>query len=176
MDTFVKTGGTFTKARKIFVKVAGTWTEATKVFVKSAGSWVQVFTNATVVNPIPAIVVYDDQIFPTDSLASFTILTDGTVSVLGNGSSTAGNWFTPTTTGIGSSYWVRVTKNSGANNTSGQALGTWLQLSSNRSWTWVVTGNNSLSANLTIEIATDSLGSNIVATEASVNVWSASLP
>lgn len=72
------------------------------------------------------------------------------------------NWFTPTTTGIGNSYWIRVTRTSGNAFTIGTES-TWLALSSNQTFGWSSTtlartwGGN-------VEFAADSGGVNIVGT------------
>lgn len=78
-----------------------------------------------------------------------------------------GNWGTPTTVGIGSSYWVRFTRTyqdiPSPSSSSTPSTG-WLQLSSNRSVS-VLNGSNGgvFGAIYTIEISTDSGGSSIIA-------------
>lgn len=90
-----------------------------------------------------------------------------------------GNWFSPTTTGIGSSYWLRLVLNSTTGSSDiGSNVTTWpLKPATSGSTTWgqitsdftasvsctSVTLNRSRQANITIQIATDSNGSNIVA-------------
>ena len=79
-----------------------------------------------------------------------------------------GNWATPTTAGIGSNYYIRFTRTffSGAfgGNTATPSTG-WLQLNSGEGiQVYNGSGNASVSAEYTIEIATDSGGSNIIAT------------
>lgn len=49
--------------------------------------------------------------------------------------SQTGNWFLPTTVGVGTSWWIRATLVSPLNTTTGgSAFGTWLQLNAVRSW------------------------------------------
>lgn len=77
------------------------------------------------------------------------------------------NWFSPTTAGIGSSYWIRFL-------VSGSPLdfgttGVWISLSpSFQSWSYNVNqiglGFQSRSGTWTVQIASDSGGSNIVTT------------
>lgn len=107
--------------------------------------------------------VADFEIDPSDASASITLVTDGSVSKIGNqpGSSMS-NWYLPNTVGIGTSHWVRATVTSGTL-TSGTA-GTWLQLSSNRTWNKQQTIIGASSVTFTLELATDSGGANIVAT------------
>ncbi len=80
----------------------------------------------------------------------------------------SGNWATPTTTGIGSSYWIRFTRTSFSGsfggNTATPSTG-WLQLSGNPGISVYNAGSEAIAtAEYTIEIATDSGGSNIIAT------------
>jgi hypothetical protein len=80
----------------------------------------------------------------------------------------SGNWATPTTIGIGSSYWIRFTRTSFSGslggNTATPSTG-WLQLSGAGISVYNAGGGADAiaSAEYTIEIATDSGGSNIVA-------------
>lgn len=85
-----------------------------------------------------------------------------------------GNWATPTTAGVGASYWIRFTRtffSIGFNDSSTPTTG-WLQLNSSRS----ISVNNggtsaSASATYTIEIATDSAGSNIIASAGFIDLF-----
>ena len=95
--------------------------------------------------------------------------TDGTWYVQGNeGIISTGNWGTPTTAGIGSSYWVRFTRTANAFPPSSASPSTgWLQLSSNQViyvLNTIYPGTGIASAVYTIEISTNSGGTNIVAT------------
>ena len=66
---------------------------------------------------------------------SVAFATDGTASAVGAGS--APDWYLPTTTGIGSSWSVRVSLNSSSNTTaSGPALGSWQVLSSTKTYSF----------------------------------------
>lgn len=125
-----------------------------------------------VVNPFPLTNVEDDQLFPVpgSASASFTVRVDGTMSVAGNGSSGGTNWYLPTSSGIGTGFWIRVTKTAGVANTSGSALGSWLAISGTLAWTWSKAGIGTLSATLDVDVATDALGANIVATRSGVPV------
>lgn len=98
--------------------------------------------------------------------AEYTFSTDGTI-VGGSsqaGSFSVGNWTTPTTAGIGSSYWIRVTQtsSSGPSTEYGASRGVWLQLSSSRTFGVEKTANGLSARVYTFEIASDSGGSNIV--------------
>ena len=61
--------------------------------------------------------------------------------------------------GSASDYWIRCTA---AATPLGSAKGVWLQLNTTRSWYFAVTGTGTANDTLTIEIATDSGGANII--------------
>lgn len=153
MTLHTKVSGTWKEADPR-VKVSGTWKDVSDGWVKVAGAWKR-FYQRFLVELGGIVVIGDVNVAPA---ASLTLNTDGTMSATGNISTVGANWGTPTTTGIGASYWARMTKNSGANPTTG-TLNTWLQLSSQRVWSWQSDPND---ANVTLEIATDSGGSNVV--------------
>jgi hypothetical protein len=81
-----------------------------------------------------------------------------------------GNWTTPTTAGIGSSYWVRCTQtsSSGPSTQYGNSRGVWHQISGAPVFGVSKTANGLSTRVYTFEIASDSGGSNIVATATGV--------
>jgi len=89
-----------------------------------------------------------------------------------NGTFTSGNWASPTTTGIGSSYWIRFTQTSSISTTTltGSGTGVWLQLNAVRSIGVTKNTNGYGSRTFTIEISTNSSGTNIVATKTGVEI------
>lgn len=98
-----------------------------------------------------------------------TFGTDGTTAgvVTGTGSPTVTeswgdpNWFLPTFTGIGSSYWIRLTATSGSFTTN--AASSFVQLNTSRAATFTQAGGaGTATVTFTIDIATDSGGTNIV--------------
>jgi len=99
------------------------------------------------------------------------VLQEGTSSM---GIQSAGNWASPTTTGIGSGYWVRFTEtsSSGAGQTVyGSARGVWHQLSSAHTFGVSRTLNGGGYRTYTVEISTNSSGTNIVATKTGVELY-----
>ena len=84
-----------------------------------------------------------------------------------------GNWATPTTAGIGSSYWIRFTRtffSGGFGNTATGSTG-WLQLTSGEGVQVYNSGtDSSVVATYTIEISTNSSGTNIVASASAVDL------
>jgi hypothetical protein len=90
------------------------------------------------------------------------------------GIQSAGNWASPTTTGIGSSYWVRFTEtaSSGAGQTVyGSARGVWHQISSTLYFGVSRTANGGGYRTYTVEISSNSGGSNIVATKTGIELY-----
>jgi len=105
------------------------------------------------------------QAVSVQSIVTMTANTDGTLTVVGNGNTNDGDitpnpgWYTPTTGSIGNTYEIRVTATSGTF-TSG-TVGSWLALSSVRTWT--VSSNTLKTVTFTIEIRVAST-SEVVAT------------
>lgn len=97
---------------------------------------------------------------PSTATAGVTFNTDGSISFNGSGPAADTNWWRPTATSIGASYWVRATVNSGTLSTG--TSGSWLQLNAARSWTKSSTGAGVLTCNITLQVASDSGGANIV--------------
>ena len=91
-------------------------------------------------------------------------------SDLGMGS--AGSWATPTTTGIGSSYWIRFTQTASTSGATeyGSARGVWHQISSTLYFGVSRTANGAGYRTYTVQIASDSGGSNIVATATNIEL------
>jgi hypothetical protein len=104
--------------------------------------------------------------------------TNGTWNFYGfAGGDESGNWATPTTTGIGSSYWIRFTRtffSGGFGNSATNTTG-WQQLSTARIITVTTGGIVGSQGDYTVQIATDSGGSNIVAT-ASLGMFASTIP
>lgn len=100
--------------------------------------------------------------------AEITFYTDGSVGyAASDGSGSQPNWASPTTTGIGSSYWIKLTQTASYSTTTetGSSRGVWLQISSNLTFGVSRTLTGAGGRTYTVQIATDSGGSNIVATK-----------
>jgi len=100
------------------------------------------------------------------STVTITANTNGTLTVVGNGSIIDGSvtpnpgWYSPTTTAIGSSYQIRITPTAGS--FTGGTVNTWLTISSARIWTVSTTGVQSV--DFTIEIRDTSAGTVLAST------------
>lgn len=106
--------------------------------------------------------VGDSEASPTTAVASVTMATDGAMSFAGNSPPAAQDWYTPTTVGIGSSYWVVATLNSGS--LSSGTTGSTLALSSNRTWQRNQASLGASAANITLRIYSDAGATQLVAT------------
>ena len=123
---------------------------------------------------LASVVDVDGTAFPPDTAyAEWVFYADGTMGYFSSGiGGSMGNWTTPTTAGIGSSYWIRVTEtySTGSFTITGSGRGSWNQLNVARYF--------GISRNLggygqsinTIEISTNSSGTNIVATRTGMNL------
>ena len=103
--------------------------------------------------------------FGVNADQTITYETNGDIEGSANGVEDLGNWYTPLTTSIGTSYWIRCTYISGDTvYTSGAGLASWLQLNSARAWLFrnSAAGPDIKAGVYRFEIATDSGGSNVV--------------
>lgn len=159
------------------MKDAGSWKTVQQGWVKDAGTWKQFYSAFTPTNSPGSNYQFNDTIFYDGysiPSANLTYKTDGTWAAAGvySGASDSGNWGTPTTTSIGSNYWVRFTRTGEVGTGSSTATTGWLQISSNRQIS--ATKDNSMSgvysATWTIDLATDSAGTNIVKTFTNVSL------
>lgn len=120
------------------------------------------YGTSKVVYRLDADTYLDSALSPTDAGVTLNINSNGTVVVtsLNLGTLASYNWITPTTGST--TYYVRATLTSGTF-TSG-TTGSWLALSSNRSWNTSYTSNSpgNKMTTATFEIATDSAGTNVV--------------
>ena len=117
--------------------------------------------------------VYGDRFPPGTAYAELVFYIDGRIGYgSNNGSGFYANWASPTTAGVGSGYWIRFTQTSSYSSTTetGSARGSWLQLSSDRLFGVSRTLNGAGGRYYTVQIATDSAGSNIVATKTDVGL------
>ena len=128
---------------------------------------------------VPALGVYGTAYPGETAYGELIFNSNGTIQAGTSniGIQNAGNWATPTTTGIGSSYWVRFTQ-TGSYGTGGfggavqygSAKGVWHQISSTLYFGVQRTGNGMGGFYYTVQIASDSGGSNILATRTDVEI------
>lgn len=109
---------------------------------------------------------YDMAYAGATALAGITFNSNGTVTLIGNQPGTQSSWnLSAPVTGIGGNYWMRATRTAGTTGFVG-VVGTWQSMSTSRSYTVdeSLGQSGTTSVTLTFEWATDSAGTNIVAT------------
>ena len=168
MTLHINDSSTWREVTGVYVNDGGTWRTIQEVHVNDGGTWRKVYSAAA---PTNFGGIYErDRVFTSPATATVTFQTDGSIQGSGTGTvaidtittSGAGDtWYSPTTVGIGSSYWVRATKTAGTNPSTG-TLGSWLQLNAARAWSNSMSTGGSKTSTLTIEIASDSSGTTIV--------------
>lgn len=176
MPGHIKVGGAWKAFSKMHVKVSGTWKEVQSGYVKVSGTWKEFFSGETYTlsgtSGSPNIAA-NTETSPTNSLVSWIFNTDGTVDKDEGGTVTqfqAGTEWSDAQPTPGADMWLRATLDSGDTTTAGDTLGVWLKVagsgSANRTFTWEETTDGFANTIGTIqaELATDSGGTNIVAT------------
>jgi hypothetical protein len=154
--------GTWRKAVEFYYNDNGTWRTIKEGWYNDSGTWRQFYTNITGTVSLASVSSrYRAVADPSTATAQVQFVADGQHSGI---PTMSGNWYSPTTTGIGNSYWIRITLLSGDALTVNDASG-WTQLSSNRQAYVSQSGIGTKSSDIRIEISTDSGGSTIVATK-----------
>lgn len=155
-------GGGWRKAKEVYANDGTADRKAKKVLIHDGVDWREVFSGFTVSMP-GSLAVLAARVVPR-SVATIKFETDGVINMQRiNGGDTTSAWGSPTTAGEGANYWVRATLNSGTT-PAGPALGTWHQLSSQRAWSLTRGSSGLVACQLTVQIASDSGGSNILST------------
>jgi hypothetical protein len=109
------------------------------------------------------VTIADYQVDPTNAQAAVEFRRDGTIyRTITEGTTYLADWIVPKYAAVGDGYWIRVTATVGTF-TSSSGAG-WLQLSSTRTWAEQTVAPGTEQTTFTVEIATDSGGSNIVFT------------
>ena len=171
MDAHTKVSGAWKKLTGIHTKVSGAWKEVKNGYIKVGGVWKQFYANTRVIlsgTSGSPNVDSDFAIHPSTAQAGWTFISTGDLTRVSGAAHNKPEWYgqpgettheTPDQT-----YYIRATNESGDNPDSGPALNTWHSLGT-RQWYWSASGGFDLSqGTLKIEIATDSGGTNIIAT------------
>jgi hypothetical protein len=149
---------------------AGTWRAIQQAWYNDAGTWRQFWSAVTfTVNANNVASVGDTSIQNSfiNAESYVQLLTTGGLENGGN-SGGGGTWGTPVGGTPGATHWVRATLTAGSipNLFESAALNSWIQISSLPFWgnTRAHTNLGTTTSTLTLDIATDSGGSNIVST------------
>lgn len=109
---------------------------------------------------------FDFALSPDTADGAWTFNSDGTVDRTVGATVTqfkpSSEWIIPNSPTA--TYYIRAQNNAGSNPDTGPALNTWHALTSDRSWAWQQSTNGSKTGSIQVDIATDSGGTNIVAT------------
>lgn len=167
MTMHVNVSGVWKEITDPQVNVSGVWKDILEGWVNVSGVWKK-FYDRVVVACTPDS--FSQVAFsPSSATVSFTFQRDGDLVVSGipNPLIDADDWITPRSATVGDDYEIRVTLDSGVSLDSG-TVGSWLALSSNRTWTQtrVSTGNDV--SNITIEIRRAASGSVLLSKAVSV--------
>jgi hypothetical protein len=141
---YIDDSGSVRKAQRIYIDDAGTVREIQRIYVDDGGTIRLVFQNAVV--SISDQNVQRIVVDPADATASYALESDGDIAT---NLVDSGDWITPKAA-AGADYECRATVVSGTF-TSG-TFGSWLALSSTRSWTLVRTTLGTSTASMLIEI------------------------
>lgn len=147
-ETHAHDGTANRKAKEVHAHDGTAWRKAKEIHAHDGTAWRKVFVGFTPADAISDVVVYE---FLSTAVAQLAVNTDGTCG--------AGTWGTPTTTGIGSSYYVKVDLVSGDTPTG--TLGSYLALSSARTWnlTASTTPGNTQTKSCTLNVSISADGS-----------------
>lgn len=151
-------GNTPRKIKSMWVKDAGSvWRQLKALWIRDGSVWRKVFQYFEVTGY--------HYYTSLNSAANPTVLfaSDGTVWTRNNAGALgqSDDWGLPTTTSIGSLYWIRVTFTSG--NAATGSLGTWINISTEPVWSMTAASiGNSKVSYLAYQISTDSGGSVVV--------------
>lgn len=147
MTGHVGVGGAWKDLAAVSVGVSGAWKTVTDGWVGVGGAWKKFY--AALVIALPASITETKLAFsPSPATAGMNFNSNGTYAAADG--APAGNWATPTTTGVGSDYEIRWTNTSGT--LSSGTAGAWLALTSGQSFAVTQSGVGTKSCTGTVEI------------------------
>ena len=115
---------------------------------------------------------YEDAVVdPFTPIMSWVVSNDGAIKTYSstNGLASVGyNWVTPTS--LGSDYWVRVQTTSGSFNYGGWSTNTWIDTVNSPEWGVTRSTAGFTQCTFNVQIASDSAGTNIVASANGITV------
>lgn len=174
MTLHLNDSSTWRQIKQVYVNDGGLWRTIKGVYVNDSGTWRQVYAAAQLTNHV--ITNNARAGLGGTASATFTLQSDG-VAAFSKSPGSSGTYtdeFIPGSpiTASGADYWARMTLISGVNPSG--TMGSWVQLSSDRSWVLSVT-NDAQNSTMTCEIAADAAGATIV-TSATIDISVDSAP
>ena len=165
MPGHVKVSGTWKALDGLHVKVSGAWKEVEKGYIRVSGAWKE-FYSALAVSLYPDTIalhtsgnnnpVYSGNLFNSNGIHYRYAYNGGTLAF--------GSWLVSGTT---SDFWIRCTLNSGSLDAGSDSTGAWLAMTANRTF-YIIDpdiDDGAVDADYDIEIAADSGGVDIIATQ-----------
>lgn len=156
-DFWVVDSAAWRKALQVHVHDGSAWRQAKEVWVHDGSAWRKVYVSFTFTADSEYVEgqgFYDPPYSNIGGSAGIRYLTDGTTLALSN----LGN-YAETAWGTGGDYtskYVRVRSYTGDAPNAGDAIGSWLQLNSNHSWSiYTINGTSTKSCTLTIDFSKD---------------------
>lgn len=178
-DQLIKVGGAWKSIDDCKVKVASAWKQVDTIYCKVGGAWKEVWNNLVISLDVSSNISQDDTAGNGYyALVGLKVLRDGTVEqASGNTGSPLSytfreNWAEPPSATIGDAYHVRVTNNgeTGAAGTDTGTFGSWLALTSDRTWTWQKDTDVSGTATLSVTVAISDDGGSTTLTSVSFDM------
>lgn len=162
----VDSGGTtrLIKTGRLFVVDSGSTTRQIKrlFVVDSGGTARQVYQSFTPnLPPNSTVIISDSSTIGDTETAQIVIGTNGVLAYVNNDGPSNVDWGSPTGAGNGTGFYVRITVSSGSNPSEG-TQGTWISTNSDVTWSWSVAHPGTLTSSGTIEVASDSGGTDIL--------------
>jgi hypothetical protein len=155
MTIHVNVSGVWKEITDPQVNVSGVWKNIDEAWVNVSGVWKQFYQRYALQLGVTSL---GDLNLSTAS-ASITIQRDGDVSVTGEASvpPDALDWIDPRNSTVGDDYEIRLTVNSGTT-PAGAATGSWIALSTDRTWSITRSGDAESFSDTTLEIRKASTG------------------
>src|SRR6478736_6133712 len=139
-ELYVKDDLAWRNVQQLFVKDGLAWRTINKMYAHDGTAWRLIYE----VNSLVLNMAYASEglgVYPYDAfcVAQVKLNTNGT-AVVDAAEFAATNWYDPTTTSIGSTYWFKYTVDSGDTPSGGLTPGTWYPLTSQRTLSLVIAG------------------------------------
>lgn len=151
-EFWYKEAGTWRKVKEAWYKESTTWRKAKEIWFKESGTWRKIFTLGGL-TPSMNLNIERTVLNPAVAQATIALQPDGTITYTSD-TVPSSNWFTPTTSAIGNSYWSYLVVNSGPAPASG-VVATGQQINIARAWSWTQAAVGTATTNCTMHFYAD---------------------